>query len=183
MLNPPRYILEDKVRKELCRVPALLNRGRVDLAGRLLDKHRHPRSPVILGFDVAAAETRGQAAQAARLYRARGSVLRYAARNGPAEIGSFFTYLFAFYVGRRKLTRAMAVFRAGRAYGLAVDDYGMLWVRCCDAAGRIAEGEAAARRILGGRRLSASERRFLDEHYPNLAAHGVFDRLTRSSNG
>ena len=178
-MSPVRYILGEKVRKDLCRVPALLNRGRADSAARLLDKHRGPRSPMILGYDIATAETRGDKTRARNLYRSRDAVLRHAARRGPTEIVSFFTYLFAFYVRRGRLTQARAVFRAGRSYGLGQSDYGMLWAMYCDAAGLIADGLATVKRILGNRKLSAAERKFLVEHYPRLAAAGAFDRARR----
>ena len=178
-MSPVRYVLGEKARKDLCHVPALLNQGRVDSAARLLDKHRNPRSPMILGFDIAIAETRGDKARARSLYRSRDVVLRHAARRGPTEIVSFFTYLFAFYVRHRKLTQARSIFRAGRSYGMEQDDYGMLWARYCDAAGLIAEGRATVKRILGDRKLSAAERKFLVEHYPRLAAAGAFDRARR----
>ena len=150
------------------------------MAERLLDKHRDPRSPLTLGYDIATAETRGDRARARGLYRNRDVVLCHAARNGPAEIASFFTYLFAFFVGRGKLTQARAVYNAGRSYGLDQDEYGMVWVRYCDAAGFIAEGRATVKRILGAKKLSAAERNFLVEHYPRLAAAGAFDRANRT---
>jgi len=176
-----RYILGEKVRKDLCRVPALLNQGRAASAARLVDKHRGPRSPMILGYDIATAETRGQRTRARKLYRSREAVLRHAARRGPDEVVWFFTYLFAFYVRRGRLTQARAVFRAGRSYGLGQSDYGMLWARYCDAAGLIAEGRATVKRILGDRKFSAAERKFLVEHYPRLAAAGAFDRSSQKT--
>lgn len=172
-----RYVLGAKARKDLCRVPALLNQGRADSAARLVDKHRDPRSPMTLGFDIATAETRGERARAWKLYRGREAVLRNAARRGPDEVNWFFTYLFAFYVRRSDLVQARAIFRAGRSYGMEESDYGMLWARYCDAAGMINEGRATVERILGKRKLTAAERKFLVEHYPRLAAAGVFDRV------
>ncbi len=179
-MNPARYILGGKARRDLCRVPALLNRGRADTAVQLLDKHRYPLSPIVLGYDIATAETRGDRVRARSLYRSREAVLRHAARNGPAEIAAFFTYLFSFYVGRGKLRQARAVFHAGRSHGLEQGDYGMLWARYCDAAGLIADGRATVKRVLGERKLSAAERKFLIEHYPRLAAAGAFDRANRT---
>ena len=178
-MSPARYILGEKARKDLCRVPALLNRGRADMAAQLVDKHRDPRSPIVLGYDIATAETGGDRVRARRLFRSREVALRHAARNGPAEIASFFTYLFSFYVGRGKLGQARAVFRAGRSHGLEQGDYGMLWARYCDAAGLIADGRATVKRVLGDRKISAAERKFLAEHYPRLAAAGAFDRAER----
>ncbi len=178
-MSPVRYVLGAKARKELCHVPALLNQGRADSAARLVDKHRGPRSPMTLGFDIAIAETHGDATRARKLYRSREAVLRHAARGGPDEVVWFFTYLFAFYVRRANLTQARAVFRAGRSYGMEQSDYGMLWARYCDAAGLIDEGRATVERILGKRKLTAAERKFLVEHYPKLAAAGAFDRLSR----
>ena len=174
-----RYILGEKVRKDLCHVPALLNQGRADSAARLVDKHRDPRSPMILGFDIAVAETRGERTRARKLYRGRDTVLRHAARRGPDEVVWFFTYLFAFHVRHGNLTKARAVFRAGRSYGLGQSDYGMLWARYCDAAGLIAEGRATVKRILGDRKFSAAERKFLVEHYPGLDEAGAFGRARR----
>jgi len=48
-MSPVRYILGAKARKDLCHVPALLNQRRADAAARLVDKHRDPRSPMVLG--------------------------------------------------------------------------------------------------------------------------------------
>jgi len=169
-----RYILGEKVRKDLCHVPALLNQGRADSAARLVDKHRDPRSPMILGFDIAVAETRGERTRARKLCRGRDTVLRHAARRGPDEVVWFFTYLFAFQVRHGNLTQARAVFRDGRRYGLEPSDYGMLWARYCDAAGLIDEGRTTVKRILGNKQLTTAERKFLVEHYPRLAAAGVF---------
>jgi len=58
-------------------------------------------------------------------------------------------------------------------------DYGMLWARYCDVAGLIHEGRTTVERILGNKRLTAAERKFLVEHYPKLAAAGAFDRARR----
>jgi hypothetical protein len=179
-MNPARHILSPRARKELCRVPGLLNHGRADSAARLLDKHRGLRSPLVLAYDIGIAETRGDKVQARSLYRSRDAVLRHAARNGPAEIAPFFTFLFAFYVGRGRLAQARAVFRAGRGYGMEQSDYGMLWARYCDAAGLIADGLETVKRVLGDKKLSPAERKFLTEHYPRLAAAGAFDRANRT---
>jgi hypothetical protein len=176
------WVLDEKARKELCcRLPRLLRDGKTASARRLLEKHEASEdSPLLHASSIMVAEASGDREGAQRLLQGIEDTLDRAAGRGADEVRDCFLRLFAFYVSDGLLDKAEAVFDLGRRYGVGRAEYGMLWVRYCDRAGRCREGlESMETYFTGKKRLSKREIGVLRSQYPALARSAGFDRIFR----
>jgi len=173
-----RYVIGEKARKALCRVPRLLNEGRAEAALRVISKLEPAEgSPLLLAHRIACLEAAGRSDEARSAFRGRKTTLEAAKEDGPDEITPFFIHLFSVYL-ESDPEAATKVFRAGKAYGVGKDDYGMLWVKYCDRTGLIVEGlDALDAYFRGKKRLTPSEIEILEERYPALAREERFEEL------
>ncbi|MHC5038673.1 MAG: hypothetical protein ACYTHM_15300 [Planctomycetota bacterium] len=173
-----RYVIGEKARKALCRVPRLLNEGRAEAALQLLSKLEPAEgSPLLLAHRIASLEAAGRAREAKSAFQKRKATLEAAKKSGPDEIVPFFVHLFAVYAEKDPDT-ASKVFRAGKAYGVGKDDFGMLWVKYCDRKGLVKEGlEALGAYFRGKKKLKPKEFKVLKDRYPVLAKDKGFKEL------
>ncbi len=177
---PKKFILDPKARKDLCcRLPRLLAEGKAEAAKRCVDKyHAIENSPTLHGYRIAVAEELKDTDLVQSLFEGSPKILDRARKTGPDEVPDYFTYLFSFYVARKRLEEAMSVLVAGKAYGLDKADYGMLWVRFCDKAGMIREGVASMKAYFSNKgKLSPKEIDVMRSQYPKLSKSKSFERL------
>ena len=177
---PKKFILDAKARKDLCcRVPRLLADGKTDAAKRCVDKYKAvTNSPTLHGYRIAVAEELKDTQLVRSLFEDSPKILNRAKKTGPDEIPDYLTYLFSFYVARKRLKDALSVLEAGKAHGLDKANYGMLWVRFCDRAGKVKEGVAAMEAYFSNKKkLSPREIDILRSQYPKLAKSKSFERL------
>lgn len=173
-----RYVIDPKARKALCRVPRLINDGRAEAALAVLDKlSPMEKSPLLLAHRIACLEAAGRSKEAKSAYRMRKSALEAAKRQGPDEIRPFFVHLFNVYL-EKDPEFAMKVFRAGKTWGVAGADYGLLWVKYCDRLGLSEEGLEAMRAYFEGKKkLDAEQIAVVKKRYPTLARASGFKKL------